>query len=558
MSSIRSKVYFIVLTALLVGGFPNFMAQEAHAAAIITITPATATTTTITVTWSENVDVKTGETVADGDWTISTGQTVTSITHTNGTTTSTLNLGSALATDATPNVTYAESGTANSIISTDDGFDSPELIASLSTDGIVPVLSSVATTSSTTIVLEMSESVTNDSAVIGDFTIGGVSSNPTVDSFSGFPGRSITLTLSAEIIASDSPTVTYTQNGRVIDDGGTGNQLAAFTDQKVTNSIAGVKNGGGCDDCEAPTLGIDSESKRIVDNGFIYNGKSTDAERFFTPYPLITATVGKQNTAVFKIYEDKGPENIKHFSFAYGLDKGELIGESKAIIELDIDYEGTETVTVTDPENVLDNIKVSTNIANCNDNNFDTQCLIVTIDHMFRAPLDFNIVGTDVWDMQRNSWQNYFNHGIEVTGESLNPAKKYDGINAGHIYHLTEIGKNIALDEFGNSWSFQYGKWMKDFVQNERVQDTSSEFTRNHSDFAEYKKLQAKNAIPQLLELCPTCLDSFTDFEDSFGHEYSNEQNKLDNPEIIQKMILENDRAQKIMNYLLDPLMYYR
>jgi hypothetical protein len=28
----KSKVYFIILTALLVGGFPNFMAQEAFAA----------------------------------------------------------------------------------------------------------------------------------------------------------------------------------------------------------------------------------------------------------------------------------------------------------------------------------------------------------------------------------------------------------------------------------------------------------------------------------------------------------------------------------------------
>ena len=30
-------------------------------------------------------------------------------------------------------------------------------------------------------------------------------------------------------------------------------------------------------------------------------------------------------------------------------------------------------------------------------------------------------MGTDVWDVERNAWQNYFNHGIRVTGESLNP-----------------------------------------------------------------------------------------------------------------------------------------
>jgi hypothetical protein len=181
---------------------------------------------------------------------------------------------------------------------------------------------------------------------------------------------------------------------------------------------------------------------------------------------------------------------------------------------------------------------------------------MVTIDHRFRAPLDFNIVGTDVWDMNRNSWQNYFNHGIEVTGESINPPREYDGINAGHIYHLTEISKTIAIDEFGDNWSFQYGMWMKDYAKNERVQDTTSVLTRNHSDFADYKELQAQNAIPQLLEYCPSCLTSHEDFKDSFGYSYPDEIKKLDNPEILQKMILENEKAQVIMNYLLDPVSY--
>jgi hypothetical protein len=53
-------------------------------------------------------------------------------------------------------------------------------------------------------------------------------------------------------------------------------------------------------------------------------------------------------------------------------------------------------------------------------------------------------------------------------------------------------------------------------------------------------------------------LDSFTDFDDSFAHEISNELNALDNPKIIQKMLLENERAQKIMNFLLDATLKYK
>lgn len=473
MNNRFSKIsLFLFMSILLTSGLGNFMVQEAFAVADITYTAATATTTTITLTWSENVN---GAGASTGDWTISTGQAVTSVTHVDGTSTSTLNLGTALATDATPTVTYAENG---NILDTATTTDTPVVGGVLATDGIVPVVSSAATTSSTTIALTMSESITNDSALPGDFTIGGVASTPTVTGLVpglAASGTTITLTLNAAIVNGESPTVTYTLNARVIDDGATGNQLAAFAGQAVTNNVAVVVastssggGGSGCDDCEAPTLGIDKNGKRLVSNGFIYNGNSVDAEIFFTPYPLITANVGKTNTANFKLYENEGISNIRHFTLAFGMDKGDIISDSKAKIELDIDHEGTETVTVTDPENALDSIKVTTSTVSCSDDSF-LECLEISIQHRFRAPLDFNIVGTDVWDSKRNAWQNTFNHGIEVVGKSLNPAKEYDGINKGHIYHLTETSKTTAVDLFGNSWTFNYGLWNMDYIDNKNT-----------------------------------------------------------------------------------------
>jgi hypothetical protein len=466
-----------------------------------------------------------------------------------GQTTVTLVLASALDTDALPTVTFTNDG---NVQACDDDADVANQ-AQTATDGLSPALSSAVVTSTTTIDVTFSEDLDAATIVVADFTV--TDPATTIASVSEDSAGVVTLTLNSPLSDFDTPIVTVTNAATGIDDT-TAQDNTISSGNVVASSGFSSKNGSGCSDCEAPTLGINSDSKRIVENGFTYNGRAADAERFFTPYPLITATVGKQNTAVFKIYEDRGPENIKHFSFAFGLDKGQYIGESKAMIELDIDYEGTETVTVTDPENALDNIKVSTNIANCNGSDSGTQCLIVTIDHRFRAPLDFNIVGTDVWDMQRNSWQNYFNHGIEVTGESLNPAKEYSGINAGHIYHLTETSKTTAIDEFGDNWSFQYGLWMKDYIKNVKVSDSSSISDRLHPDFVDYKELQNQNAITKLLESCPTCLTSYDDFDNSFGYSYPDTINKLDDPEILQKMILENERAQVIMNYLLDPLSY--
>ena len=260
--------------------------------------------------------------------------------------------------------------------------------------------------------------------------------------------------------------------------------------------IAAVLNngGGGCSgDCIEPTLGVNNEGKRLVDGGFTYNGNPIDVELFFTPYPLVTVQTGKENTAEFKIYDNYGPDNISHFELAFGLARGESIGTSKVVINWDKSFDGIETVTLDDPENVLENIKVITFEGSCSDGQ-SQKCLVIQVVHTFRAPLDFNILGTNVWDMRRNAWQNYYNHGIEIVGESLNPPKEYDGINKGHIYHLTETGKNTAVDEFGNAWTLNK-TWIKNYIKNERSQDTGDMKNRNHSSFGTWKQMQGDYAI---------------------------------------------------------------
>jgi len=126
------------------------------------------------------------------------------------------------------------------------------------------------------------------------------------------------------------------------------------------------RGGGSCGvDCIGPTLGVNSDGKRLVDDGFSYNGKSVDVQYFYTPYPLVTVNVGEQNVAEFKIYENRGPDNIRHFELAFGLASGESIGMSKAVINWDKSFDGIETVTLDDPENVLETIIVNTFEGSC-------------------------------------------------------------------------------------------------------------------------------------------------------------------------------------------------
>jgi len=360
---------------------------------------------------------------------------------------------------------------------------------------------SAAKTASNQITLTWDENVDSvlDTATSGNpFTLGGTAL--TVVSTSALDGTSNTqiLTLSGVIADGSSITVSYDKdavNGDITDAATTDPNEAPDINNIDLSGIPAASNGGeGCDgDCTSPTLGMDKNGKRLVENGFTYNENSINVELFFTPYPLIKVSIGEENRADFKIYENMGPENIKHFSFAFGLDKDQVISQSKAMIELDIDFDGKEIVTVTDPENVLEDVRVETSHVSC-DGDKRVNCLGVTIFHTFRAPLDFNMVATDVWDIKRNAWQNYYNHGIEVIGESLNPPKEYDGINRGQIYHLTETSKTTAVDEFGNSWTLKYDKWYKDYVV-KKVQDTGNVKNRNHSAFGDWKQLQAEMAV---------------------------------------------------------------
>jgi len=164
---------------------------------------------------------------------------------------------------------------------------------------------------------------------------------------------------------------------------------------------------------------------------------------------------------------------------------------SKAVINWDKSFDGIETITLDDPENVLENIKVNTSEGYCSDES-QTKCLIVIVEHTFRAPLDFNILGTNVWDTKRNAWQNYYNHGIEVVGESMNPPEIHDGINKGHIYHLTETSRNTAVDEFGNAWTLDK-IWKMDYIPKGKIVDgvTQHGVDRNNSNFITYKQSQA-------------------------------------------------------------------
>jgi hypothetical protein len=275
-------------------GVSNFGIQDAHAAADITYTVATTTTTTITVTFSEAMDSATD---AEGDWTISTGQTVASEAHTNGQTTMVLTLASALATDATPAVTYAENG---NITDTNGGATDTTVVGAVTAvDGLAPVVYSAETLSATTIRLSMSEAMTENVNVPTDFTIGGVGGNPIVTS-SVTSGRTITLSLNGgdPIVQSAIITVSYAGNAANDLEDIVDIDLADFSSQLVTNNV--INKSANCYDCAPPTL----QEAQITISSDSYTLTAGDQSTH------ITANVGDEILVLLKIIDNKSTDTI--------------------------------------------------------------------------------------------------------------------------------------------------------------------------------------------------------------------------------------------------------
>ena len=301
-------------------------------------------------------------------------------------------------------------------------------------------------------------------------------------------------------------------------------------------------NGTRCEaGCTPPTLGITENGRMIVENGFSYNGNPVNVNSFYTHYPLITAEVGRENVATFKVFDDKGPQSVSHFALAFGIGHGQIFSDSKAIIEWDKSWNGQETLNVIDPENSLGNVGVNTYAGPCTDGDiFGRDCLIINIFHTFRQPLDFDIVGTYFWDAKRNAANNYFNDGIRVEGESLNPAKQYEIVYQGESFTITEVDRNVGVDQEGNSWTFDK-EWQMDYVPQAKIDDgmTSQGIGRNNVKFSSYKQGQALIAEYDLKTSAGGSLIQSKTVGESFS--YDSDFISRSDDVMLQKLI-ENER----------------
>ena len=245
----------------------------------------------------------------------------------------------------------------------------------------------------------------------------------------------------------------------------------------------------------APTLGSDRYGNNYVDNGFTFNDFVTDVENFKTHMPLQTLNVGELNTAVLKIYDHRGAGKIEHVELAFGLDSKEYASQSDSTIIWTQNFKGDQSIIENDPNNLLMDVSAT--------GKSNGKIMEITFNFAFREPMDKSKIGVVVWDHDRHSRTIYFNEGIEVVGESLNPPEIIRILDErGYPVQITMTGKDEGIDENGNIWTHN-SPWTKQIKPVDNIPEPIGNhgFDRNHNMFDSYKNAQIQTAQEKLNEI---------------------------------------------------------
>lgn len=224
------------------------------------------------------------------------------------------------------------------------------------------------------------------------------------------------------------------------------------------------KSSSGCSDCIPPTLGLDQNFNRVVDNGFTFADQSVQVVSWHTPFPLINSTVGQVNYAQFKIYENLGIANLQMAQYGIGAQYyGQPLNYLEALIEIPLlsngtsNYLGVGEINVISEDNLIEAVTATAHVGACQENSV-TSCGIINLYYTYREAPVYPMVVVNVMDKNRNSQSFFFNDGVNVTGDSLNPSKT-EMINA---KFYTEI------DKVSNVWE-------SDGIEYKRTSDTNME-----------------------------------------------------------------------------------
>lgn len=249
---------------------------------------------------------------------------------------------------------------------------------------------------------------------------------------------------------------------------------------------------GSSGDFTPPTLGVGTFGKRLIDNGFSYNGNPIDVDSFHTEYSLVRTQVGQTNILDLKIFENQGVNDIEFVSVHFGVPQIHAQGE--AIVTYYPSYDYTK---IHDPENLLDIVDISLEPVKCKANSEKVSCAGFSFEHSFNEAPIHDIVRVTLADKTKNHSDVFFNDGVQVFGESLNTPETIQIAAQGKdrgLVKLTQTDRenDLWIDQYDNTWTRNMmGGWLKEspneFLKLDDNSIGSNGYKRMHMHYSTYK-----------------------------------------------------------------------
>lgn len=168
--------------------------------------------------------------------------------------------------------------------------------------------------------------------------------------------------------------------------------------------------GGGCTECTPPTLGLDEEGKRLISGGIVINGQSHDVDFFKQNLNAEILNVNEPVEIILKVYENTGIDSIEHVELNIGQEdrfvSGVTIPHNPVTIEWNKTFDGKETVTIHDKQNLVKDVSVHV---------IDTSP-IIGFKFKFTPVEEFNAntLVTKIWDTRKNVSVNHFYDALNI------------------------------------------------------------------------------------------------------------------------------------------------
>jgi len=240
----------------------------------------------------------------------------------------------------------------------------------------------------------------------------------------------------------------------------------------------------------------------LVKDGVSVDGKSFNiTDNWWTPFEQIQIATSSMHTFTAKTFAQNGGLMVQEFAF--GIPQIGEYQNAEAMIEVHYNYDKSirDVVVVQDTEVIMvSSINATTAQVSCDGGS--SECYQTSVSMVFNEPLKDKVYAIKAYDMSRRSMMpHYFNDGINIVGEMMNPlpTKTIPGTIKGEgLITITQIEKYSDLwiaedgrifEMYGISDSFKHVN-----QSYERDIDSDMVKSRNHSAYSNWLLWQEKVA----------------------------------------------------------------